>query len=100
MSDSRDFGGGPHHPYRGAEDNHLTNGLLLRADIHTLFDLDLLGIDPDSLTITLHPDVQSDENYAALEGAALRCLQNRRPSIAALRIRFELFRQRLAHDGR
>jgi HNH endonuclease len=86
-------------PYRGEEDNHPKNGLLLRADIHTLFDLDLLGIDPDSLTITLHPDVQSDKQYAPLEGATLRCLDNRLPSSAALRSRFELFRRRLAHDG-
>jgi predicted restriction endonuclease len=32
-------------PYSGAQSNHVTNGLLLRADIHTLFDLDLIGIE-------------------------------------------------------
>jgi hypothetical protein len=42
-------------PYRGETDNHPANGLLLRADIHTLFDLDLLGIDPDTLRLTVHP---------------------------------------------
>ncbi|MCF5857684.1 HNH endonuclease [Aeromonas veronii] len=31
-------------PYMGKNTNHLTNGILLRADIHTLFDLGLLGI--------------------------------------------------------
>jgi putative restriction endonuclease len=41
-------------PYRGSRDHHVDNGLLLRADLHTLFDLDLLGIDPDSLTVYLH----------------------------------------------
>jgi hypothetical protein len=30
-------------PYRGEKDNHPANGILLRADLHTLFDLDLLG---------------------------------------------------------
>ena len=35
-------------PYRGPESNALPNGLLLRADIHTLFDLALLAIDPAS----------------------------------------------------
>jgi putative restriction endonuclease len=34
-------------PYRGDRDNNPQNGLLLRADIHTLFDLDLLGIEPE-----------------------------------------------------
>lgn len=33
-------------PYRGPESNTVTNGLLLRSDIHTLFDLRLLAIDP------------------------------------------------------
>jgi hypothetical protein len=33
-------------PYRGPESNDVTNGLLLRADIHTLFDLRLLAPDP------------------------------------------------------
>jgi len=32
--------------YRGADSNVISNGLLLRADIHTLFDLGLLAIDP------------------------------------------------------
>jgi hypothetical protein len=32
-------------PYRGTDSNHVRNGLLLRADIHTLFDLGLIRID-------------------------------------------------------
>ena len=32
-------------PYAGDQTNHVTNGLLLRADIHTLFDLGKLKID-------------------------------------------------------
>ena len=40
-------------PYLGPESNHVTNGLLLRADIHTLFDLDLIGIDPESLQVVV-----------------------------------------------
>ena len=34
-------------PYRGPHTNKLKNGLLLRADVHTLFDLSLLTIQPD-----------------------------------------------------
>ncbi|MFO0905836.1 MAG: HNH endonuclease [Pirellulales bacterium] len=45
-------------PYKGAKSNHVTNGLLLRADIHTLFDLHLLGIDPSSLKVVLSPKLQ------------------------------------------
>ncbi|WP_410220967.1 HNH endonuclease [Pedobacter sp.] len=38
-------------PYRGANDNHLSNGILLRADIHTLFDLNLVAIEPKTLKV-------------------------------------------------
>ncbi len=34
------------HPYKGEETNKIWNGLLLRADIHNLFDLYLLTIEP------------------------------------------------------
>jgi len=35
-------------PYLGTETNCLANGLLLRADVHTLFDLHLISINPDT----------------------------------------------------
>jgi len=38
-------------PYLGTETNCLANGLLLRADIHTLFDLHLISINPDTSRI-------------------------------------------------
>jgi HNH endonuclease len=41
-------------PYRGDHDNDPKNGLLLRTDLHTLFDLNLLGIKPDTLTVIIH----------------------------------------------
>src|SRR5205085_2928880 len=43
-------------PYRGLP-NDVRNGLLLRTDLHTLFDLNLLGINPDTMMIALHPAV-------------------------------------------
>lgn len=33
--------------YRGVHTNHVKNGVLLRADIHSLFDIGLIGIDAD-----------------------------------------------------
>jgi putative restriction endonuclease len=32
-------------PYRGSHTNHIQNGLLLRSDIHTLFDCRMIAID-------------------------------------------------------
>jgi predicted restriction endonuclease len=58
------------HPYRGVETNRVNNGLLLRADIHTLFDLGLIRIPPDLLVEVSDQLVKSD--YANLKGSKLR----------------------------
>ncbi len=79
-------------PYRGEGSNHTGNGLLLRADIHTLFDLDLLGIEPDSLRVELHPDIAKE--YGAVVGNTLCCVENRRPLQEALKRRYRLFQKR------
>jgi hypothetical protein len=39
------------HPYRGPRTNHPTNGLLLRADLHILFDQGLIAIDAVPMTV-------------------------------------------------
>lgn len=79
-------------PYLCEADNHHGNGLLLRADIHTLFDLDLLGIEPESLRVELHPDVSKE--YGQFAGKALACIVVDRPSRKALQQRYELFKKR------
>jgi hypothetical protein len=83
-------------PFRGEKDNHPANGLLLRADIHTMFDLDLLGIEPETLRLSVHPDVRA-AGYGDLEGGLLRCRSNR-PSRASLAWRWERFQARLAGE--
>ncbi|NIZ11107.1 HNH endonuclease [Pseudooceanicola sp. HF7] len=40
-------------PYLGEYTNHITNGLLLRADLHTLFDLHLIRINPTSVKVEI-----------------------------------------------
>jgi hypothetical protein len=76
-------------PYRGDGDNHPENGLLLRADIHTLFDLDLLGIDAGDLRVALHPTISGE--YSPLNGKHLICHKDARPSHAALALRHAQF---------
>ena len=66
-------------PHRADRDNHPDNGLLLRADLHTLFDLDLLGIDPEKWTVQLHPDALA-AGYSAFQGLRLRMSGRPRPS--------------------
>lgn len=79
--------------YRGNNDNHVDNGLLLRADVHTLFDLDLLGIDPDTLKIDTHPRIR-EAGYEHIRGCSLRCAPHR-PARPALQMRWAAFQRRL-----
>lgn len=66
---------------------------LLRADIHTLFDLELPGIDPDTMAVELHPNIRSDPSYSALQSLRLRFEASALPSLDALQIRFDQFRR-------
>lgn len=75
------------HAVRGR--NAADNGLLLRADIHVLFDLGLVRIHPDSLRVAVDEALRADPGYAALDGAELRArLDGRRPSKSALSARW------------
>ncbi len=53
--------------YRGPDTNKPDNGLLLRADIHTLFDLGLLSVNPDTFNIRVAKQITEPE-YRALDG--------------------------------
>lgn len=57
-------------PYLGHHTNVVTNGLLLRADIHTLFDRHLLTVTADHI-IRVAPDL-SGSPYQELDGQTLR----------------------------
>lgn len=78
------------YPYKGGETNSLTNGLLLRADIHTLFDLGYISIDPDTFKVRLAPSL-SVTAYSEVDGKVLRLpvSLHERPSKEALRWHFE-----------
>jgi hypothetical protein len=73
-------------PYSGPGSNHISNGLLLRADIHTLFDLGLLTIDESNMTVRLSARLAGSE-YETLQGRPL-WLQDVKhtPSKEALRL--------------
>jgi hypothetical protein len=50
-------------PYRGPHSNRTDNGILLRSDIHTLFDLGRLWVEPGTLTINLSEDLRDTEYW-------------------------------------
>lgn len=58
-------------PHRGQHTNRIDNGLLLRADIHALFDLGRIWIDPTSMTVQV-ADGLIDSEYTALHGQRLQ----------------------------
>lgn len=73
-------------PYKGEVTNHIQNGLILRSDIHTLFDLRLLSINPDNYTIVVSPEFKSS-SYANFAGNCIRIpeKEDERPSQEALK---------------
>lgn len=80
-------------PYLGPDTNAIQNGLILRADIHTIFDLGLLGIHPNSRALLVSSEL-AKSGYAKLNGRTLiePIDSSFRPTKSALEFRFELFR--------
>lgn len=79
------------HPYRGTKDHHVENGLLLRADLHTLFDLSLLAIDPQTHQLLLAPHVAQDPYYETLANKKIQFPKKQPPIRQALEARFKQF---------
>lgn len=55
-------------PYKGEQWNHPANGILLRADIHTLFDLNLITIDPETLDVIIASSLNGTHYEEELKG--------------------------------
>lgn len=79
-------------PYNGKKSNHVSNGLLLRADIHTLFDLGLIRIDPIERTVSVAPSLMGTD-YQTLEGRKIADPEkpSHKPSRMALTSKLEKF---------
>lgn len=80
-------------PYVNRLSNVLPNGLCLRADIHYLFDRNLIRIDP-SYVVQVSCDIQFAE-YRKLQGCKLLLpdLENSFPSPGLLKLRSSLLNQ-------
>jgi hypothetical protein len=79
-------------PHCIVESSDPQNGLLLRADINTLFDRHLIGIHPETLTVEIASCVQGSSNDY-LRGTTIRVPAKIefRPLTAALKKRWEWF---------
>ncbi|UBX50019.1 HNH endonuclease [Providencia alcalifaciens] len=78
-------------PYQGRWHCHASHGLLLKADIHTLFDKGLLWIN-DDYTVQL-ADSLLDSEYAEYHGKSLLLPKNKSdmPSVADLTLHRDFF---------
>jgi putative restriction endonuclease len=80
------------YPYRGSATNAVSNSLLLRADLHRLFDRGALAIDEQDYRVLLKPQLMVTE-YVYLVDDEIRLRPPRRrdhqPSRAALRFHRE-----------
>lgn len=76
-------------PYLGAQTNVTCNGLLLRADIHTLFDCGLLSVSLDGLVLLA--DQLEESEYSKLAGKKINMPESKkdRPHIKALQWHLE-----------
>ncbi|MEH2040461.1 HNH endonuclease [Nostoc sp.] len=77
-------------PYSETENNHPSNGLLLRADLHTLFDLNLIVIDPKTMKVHISPVLKETE-YKTIDGKEIRVPKDEmcRPNQEFLKQRLE-----------
>ena len=73
-------------PYQGPSTNHVGNGLLLRADLHTLFDLGLIAVDERKLTLIISATMHGTA-YEQFSGKPIHLpvAASDRPSPEALR---------------
>lgn len=81
-------------PYAISAENGVHNGLLLRSDLHTLFDLGLLGIRPRDLRIVLHPATLS-AGYEQYQRNELFVNGTNGPDADALWERWDFFQSQL-----
>lgn len=79
-------------PYLGPRTNRVGNGILLRADIHTLFDLHLVSVNPKDRKIAVSSEL-AKSNYMKLTGVGLREPKDssKRPLDIALEYHFKNF---------
>ena len=81
-------------PYFGRKSQLVTNGLLLRADLHLLFDNDLLAVDPDDMRVVVSRSLETT-GYSAFDGTKQRlpAAKNCWPSEERLAAQFDSFKQ-------
>lgn len=63
-------------PYHLSKENNSENGILLRADLHTLFDLNLIVVHPQTKQIKIKESLQ-ESSYKRFDGIILQAYQKK-----------------------
>ncbi|WP_294218876.1 HNH endonuclease [uncultured Chryseobacterium sp.] len=80
------------YSFKGSETDKIPNGILLRSDIHTLFDLGLISINPQNYFVQISSKMVKDKYYSNLLSNVKITLPNRHedyPSQDSLQYHFE-----------
>lgn len=59
------------YSYAASGQHHKDGGLLLRRDLHRLFDLGLIAVNPENLTMSVHDDLAQYPDFYSLDGHPL-----------------------------
>jgi hypothetical protein len=78
------------HPFADSHNCEARNGILLRSDIHDLFDAHLLTIGLDSRTVYIHLSIQ-DQTYRMYDGWQIACPYANGWNPVGLQLRWEQF---------
>jgi hypothetical protein len=79
------------NPHSAAGINISSNGVILRADIHDLFDLNLIAIEPESLTIKISESLAGTEYFQYHNKTLKNRNDGKKPSREALQERWDIF---------
>lgn len=77
-------------PYWGPHTNHVQNGLLLRSDLHTLFDRGVFGIDPITWQVKSNGSLEGTHyEWLDKKKVTLPTSAASKPSVEALRLHLQ-----------
>jgi hypothetical protein len=83
-------------PFQGELSDHIQNGLLLRADLHRLFDALLISINPTTLKVEVNSSIRTKKNslYSGLNNLKLRLPKKKghQPAKVALEYHWNQFK--------
>lgn len=80
-------------PHSSSGEMSARNSIILRADLHRLFDANLMAIDPDTLEVALH--MKAEEEYAKFKGEHI-WLPDNGPKAKDFEERWQRFQSALA----